>query len=104
MLQCLVACLLHVAARCSVSQCVAVCCSVRCLHSSGALWCSVLQCVAARCSALQCVAVYCSVVQSDCSVLECFSVCRRVMQRVARVAAACCSVLQCAVFAFQWCL
>ena len=74
MLQCVAACLLHVAARCSVSQCVAACCSVRSLHSSGAVWCSVLQFVALCCSALQCVAVYCIVVQCGCSELECFSV------------------------------
>ena len=88
MLQCLAACLLHVAARCSVSQCVAVCCSVRCLHASGAVCCILLQRVEGCCSVRQC----------GCSVLKC-SVCRRVMQRVAACfssvlqrVAACCSV------------
>ena len=65
-----------VAVRCSVLQCVAVCCSV--LQScSGriqqqdeqcvAVRCSVLQCVAVCCSVLQCVAVCCSHVLVECS-------------------------------------
>jgi len=41
---------------CSVLQCVAVCCVLRCV----VVCCSVLQCVV-YCSVLQCVAVCCSV-------------------------------------------
>ena len=59
MLQC-------VAVRCSVLQCVAVCCRGR--GSSGdtvsyCVSCSVLQCVAVCCSLLQSVAVCCSLLQ-----------------------------------------
>jgi len=49
------------AVRCSVLQCVAVCCRLHC----------VLHCVAVCCSVLQYLAVYCSVLQG---VAECFSV------------------------------
>jgi len=84
--------------RCSVLQCVAVCCSVHVLvrvelwrtftntswhahagMSCGVLQgvvvccvcCSVLRCVAVCCSILQCIAVCC------CSVLQCVAVCCR---------------------------
>jgi len=49
--------------KCSVLQCVAVCCSVLDCLQCVAVWCSVLQCVAVCCSVLQCVAVCCSVLQ-----------------------------------------
>jgi len=64
--QCVAVCcsvLQCVAVRCSVLQCVAVCCEeLQCgYHSAALLYCSVLQCVAVCCSVLQCVAVCCSV-------------------------------------------
>ena len=68
-------------------RCVAACCNVfsvdvadgicwcpkcyfevgalQCVSMSGAVCCSVLQCVAVCCSVLQCVAVCCSVLQCD---------------------------------------
>jgi len=59
-----------VAVRCSVLQCVAVCCSVHCIvndrvihHDTYAVCCIVLQCAAVCCSVLQCVAEYCDVLQ-----------------------------------------
>jgi len=58
--------------RCSVLQCVAVCCSA-------------LQCAAVRCSVLQCVAVCCSALQcaaARCSVLQCVAVCCSALQCV----------------------
>jgi len=51
----------HARSSRSVSQCVAVCCSVlQCV----AVCCSVLQCVAVCCSMLQCVAVCCRAIES----------------------------------------
>ena len=54
--------------HCSVLQCVAVCCDVRCVAvcysmlQSLTVCCGVLQCVAVCCSVLQCLAVSCSVI------------------------------------------
>ena len=83
----------HVAVRCSMLQCVAVCCSDASLlmlnacthantHACVAVCCSVLQCVAACCSVLQYVAMYCSVLQCvvvSCSMLQCCAVCCSVL-------------------------
>ena len=97
---------------CSVSQCVAVCCSVLQLRNyhirsrskaSGLLIC-MLQCVAVRCSVLQCVAVRCCVLQCVavcCSALQCVAVHCKALQCVAvrcsvlQCVAACRNVLQC---------
>ena len=88
--------------RCSVLQCLAVCCSVDTCRlflpgSRAAECCSVLQCLAVCCSVLQSVAVCCRVLQSVaecCRVLQCVAVCCSVLQCVA----VCCSVLQCVAF------
>jgi hypothetical protein len=93
---------IHLWMRCSVVQCVAVCCSVlhvaQCIYECVAAWCSVLQCVAVCWSVLhvarcihECVAVWCSVVQCvACSTMHLWMRCS-VMQWVAL----CCIVLQC---------
>jgi len=72
--------------RCSVLQCVAVCCSVLlCFFDStdtevsheSFLSVAVLQCVAVCCCALQCFALSCIVLQClavSCSVLQCIAV------------------------------
>jgi len=49
------------------------------------------QCVAVCCSVLQCVAVCCSVLQQPVTMTQCVAVCCSVLQ----CAAVCCSVLQC---------
>jgi len=110
---------MHLRVRCSVLQCVAVCCSafyasawihqirIQCWPIEGyimtgprhvSVCCSVLQCVAVCCSVLQCGAVCCSVLQCvavccSVAVLQCVAVCCSVLQCVA----VCCSVLQCMV-------
>ena len=71
--------ILFVTVRCSVLQCVVMCCSV--LHWQKmslvalivAVCCSVLWCVAACCSVLQCVEVYCSALQPGKEVLSLLS-------------------------------
>jgi len=66
-----------VAMRCSVLQCVAVCCSVDFVYTDARglpicvsvvmrVCCSVLHCVAVCCSVLQCVVVCCSVSGDSC--------------------------------------
>ena len=94
--------------RCSVLQCVSVCCSVlQCgdrgrTHFCVAVCCSVLQCVAVCCSVLQCVLHYVAVCCSMCcSTLQCVAVCCSVLQchgtfvlQVAVMALSCCR-LQC---------
>ena len=48
-------------------------------HSSGAVWCSVVQCGVAWCSVVQCGAVWCSVVQCGavwCGVVQCGAISR----------------------------
>ena len=66
----------------SVSQCVAVLCSVL---QCGALWCSVLHCAVVRAmcavcrSVVQCVAVCCSVSQCVAGAPLCVAVCCHVM-------------------------
>jgi len=78
-----------------VLQCAAVCRSV-CMragegrHGSGAVCCSVLQCVAVCCNVFQCVAVWCSVWQ-------CVA-CGRVIAGtdLKNWVEMCCSMLQCA--------
>jgi len=63
----------RVAVRCSVLQCVAVCCSVTvssrtvvCISMSHVeMCCSALQCVAVCCSVLQCDALWCNVTVSS---------------------------------------
>ena len=85
--------------RCSVLQCVAVCCSVHVLvrvelwrtftntswHAHAGMSCGVLQGVVVCCGVLQCAAVCCSVLQYIavyCSVLlQCVAVCCSVLQR-----------------------
>jgi len=102
--------------RCSVLQCVAVCCSVLqrnflvsirglCIlldeeekaFSSGVLCCGVLQCVALYCNALQCAAFHCVLhcVEACCSALQCVASHCSAWQRVAvqyPCVARCCSV------------
>jgi len=73
--------------RCSVLQCVAVCCSV--------WWCAVnmLLCAAVSCSVVQCAAVCCSV-------LHCAAVCSvrcSVLQCVVQCDAVYCNMLLCVV-------
>ena len=90
-LQCITAWYRCVAVRCSVLQCVAVCCSA-------------LSCVAVRYRVLQCVVVCCRCVPLCCSMLQhvaCVAVCCSVMQcvivccGVMQCVAVCCNVLQC---------
>ena len=81
------------AVRCSVLQCVAVCCSV--LQPVRDALCLILnescsQCVAVCCSVLQCVAVCCSVLQPVRDVL-----CLILNESCSQYVAVHCSVLQC---------
>jgi len=48
----------HAAMRCSVLQCVAVCCGLLLRKPGKAVYYSVLQCAAVCCSMLQCGAVF----------------------------------------------
>jgi len=78
--------------KCSVLQCVAVCCSVLQWPPLQNVSCPplyILQCIAVCCSVLQYVAVCCSVLHCMCRVLH-YTFCSAL-----QCVAVCCSMLQC---------
>jgi len=90
---------------CSVSQCVAVCCSVSC-QSAWRLYVAkcfcLLQCVVVYSSVLQCVVLCHVTVHSDCMdqlccLLQCVAVCHVTVHGdcMLQCVAVCCSVLHC---------